>query len=161
MSQAYLQLSLDNESREYVTVTFRSFVCSFHFSENHGKLLQGNEEALKVRAIQKAPKPRNVNELRSFFGIINYYSCFLPNLSTKLSPLYHSLQKDARWIWGKKQTEAFEAAKHALQDNPLLVHYDEAKPLLLACDASQCGLGAVLSHIMEYGKERPVAIAIP
>ena len=49
----------------------------------------------------------------------------------------------------------------ALQDDSLLAHYDEAKPLLLACDASQCGLGAVLSHIMEYGKEKPVAFAIP
>lgn len=103
MPQAYLQLSLDNESREYVTVTFRSFVCSFHFSENHGKLLQGNEEALKVRAIQKAPKPRNVNELRSFFGIINYYSCFLPNLSTKLSPLYHSYRRTQGGYGGRSK----------------------------------------------------------
>jgi len=68
----------------------------------------------------------------------------------KLAPLYQSLQKDARWIWGKKQMEAFEAAKHALQDDSLLVHYDEAKPLLLACNASQCGLGASLSNIMGY-----------
>ena len=113
----------------------------------------------KVRAIREAPKPQNVNELRSFFGIISYYSRFLPNLLTKLAPLYQLLQKDARWIWGKKQTEAFEAAKRALQDDSLLVHYDEAKPLVLACDASQYGLGAVLSHIMEDEKERPVAFA--
>ena len=54
--------------------------------------------------------------------------------------------------------EAFEAAKCALQDDLLLVHYDEAKPLVLACDASKYGLGAVLSHIMEDGKERPVGL---
>jgi len=62
----------------------------------------------KVRAIREAPKPQNVNELRSFFGIISYYSRFLPNLLTKLAPLYQLLQKDARWIWGKKQTEALK-----------------------------------------------------
>ena len=102
---------------------------------------------------------QNVSELRSFFRIINYYSCFLPNLSTKLAPLYQLLQKDTKWTWGRKQNEAFKAAKSALQDDSLLVHYDESKPLVLACDASQYGLGAVLSHVMEDRKERPVTYA--
>ena len=79
--------------------------------------------------------------------------------STKLAPLYQLLQKDVRWTWGSEQEKAFEAAKSALQADSLLVHYDESKPLVLACDASQYGLGAVLSHIMEDGQERPVAHA--
>ena len=77
----------------------------------------------------------------------------------KLAPLYQLLQKDTKWTWGRKQNEAFKAAKSALQDDSLLVHYDESKPLVLACDASQYGLGAVLSHVIEDGKERPVAYA--
>lgn len=113
----------------------------------------------KVQAIQEAPKPQNVGELRSFFGIINYYNRFLPKLSSKLAPLYRLLQKDVKWTWGTEQDKAFEAAKRALQDDSLLVHYDESKPLILACDASQYGLGAVLSHVMEDGQERPVAYA--
>ena len=60
---------------------------------------------------------------------------------------------------GKEQQKAFEAAKSALQADSLLVHYDESKALVLACDASQYGLGAVLSHVMEDGQERPVAYA--
>ena len=83
----------------------------------------------------------------------------MPNLSTKLAPLYNLLQKEAKWQWGTKQIKAFQDAKNALQDNTLLVHYDSSKQLVLACDASPHGLGAVLSHIMEDGEERPVAYA--
>ena len=67
----------------------------------------------KIKAIQEAPKPQNVGELRSFFALINYYNMFLPNLSFKLAPLYRLLQKDANWTWGREQDKAFEAAKRA------------------------------------------------
>ena len=33
------------------------------------------------------------------------------------------------------------------------------KPIILACDALQYGLGAALSHVMDDGKEHPVAYA--
>ena len=102
-----------------------------------------------IKAIREAPQPHNVNKLRSFLGIINYYGKFMPNLSTKLAPLYNLLQKEAKWQWGTKQIKAFQDAKNALQ----------SKQLVLGCNASPHGLGAVLSHIMEDGEERPVAYA--
>ena len=45
------------------------------------------------------------------------------------------------------------------EDGILLVHFDPKKPLIVACDASQYGLGAVLSHLMDDGQERPIAFA--
>ena len=41
----------------------------------------------------------------------------------------------------------------------MLVHYDPKLPLRLACDASAYGLGAVLSHVMPDGGQRPIAYA--
>ena len=41
----------------------------------------------------------------------------------------------------------------------MLAHYDPNKPILLQCDASKCGLGAVLSHIIEDRTERPAGFA--
>ncbi len=36
----------------------------------------------KVEALQKAPAPRNVTELKAYLGLLNYYHRLLPNLST-------------------------------------------------------------------------------
>ena len=108
----------------------------------------------KVKAIRDAPSPKNVTELK---GLINYYSKFLENLSSKLSPLYVLLRKNTKWHWGKEQQEAFQAAKEALQKDSFLTHFDPAKRLVLACDASNYVLGAVLCHEMDDSQERPVA----
>ena len=113
----------------------------------------------KVRAIQDAPHPTNVKELRAWLGLLNYYGRLLCNLSTTLAPLHVLLRKETKWQWGKDQSEAFRAAKNLLQSDSLLVHFDQDKPILLACDASPYGVGAVLSHQMPDGSERPIAYA--
>ena len=46
----------------------------------------------KVEAIASAPKPQNIQELRSFLGLLNYYGKFIPNLSTTVHPLNCLLQ---------------------------------------------------------------------
>ena len=48
--------------------------------------------------INEAQSPKNITEINSFLGLLNYYSKFLPNLASKLSPLYHLLRKQQKWI---------------------------------------------------------------
>ena len=42
--------------------------------------------------------------------------------------------------------QAFLTAKELVMSSQLLVHFDEKKPLILACEASAYGVGAVLAH---------------
>ena len=111
----------------------------------------------KVNAITNAPAPKNVSELKSYLGMINYYQKFLPNLSSMLAPLNELLRKETRRHWGQEQMQAFQRSKEFLKSSRLLVHFDSQKELTLACDTSQYGLGAVLSHRMDDGSEHPIA----
>lgn len=113
----------------------------------------------KTDAIQRASVPKNVTELRSFLALLNYYGKFIPNLSTLIQPMTVLLHKDVDWQWSDTCQKAFESAKQSLQSDKLLVHYDPDLPLILACDASPYGVGAVISHQMKDGSERPIAFA--
>ena len=49
--------------------------------------------AEKVRVLVEAPLPKDVSQLRSFLGLINYYARFMPNQLSALAPLNQLLQK--------------------------------------------------------------------
>lgn len=46
-----------------------------------------------------------------------------------------------------------------ITQDQVLVHYEPEKPMTLATDASPHGLGAVLSHTMLDGSDKPIAFA--
>lgn len=113
----------------------------------------------KIQAIERMPRPRNVAELRSFLGMINYYGRFIKNLSTILAPLQVLLQKETTYKWLQNCERAFQLAKKEFQNDTVLVHYDPKLPLILATDASFYGVGAVLSHQYSDGTERVLQYA--
>ena len=114
----------------------------------------------KKKAILQALAPKNVTQLKSWLGLLNYYSKFLPNLSATLAPLYDLLKSQRSWSWESSQQVAFSKAKELLTSASVLVHYEPDRELVLACDASEYGVGAVLSHHFEEGFDRPIAFAL-
>ena len=138
----------------------------------------------KLEAVREAPEPQNQEELRAYLGLLGYYRQFIPRLTDHIAPLNDLLKAeytskpagggkqrrrsknprkrappDPKFKWGAKERQVFRASKELLQKGTLLVHYDPNKPLLLQTDASQYGLGAVISHEMPDGTERPIAFA--
>jgi len=113
----------------------------------------------KFRAVVEAPCPSNTKQLKSFLGLLKYYIKFLPNLSSIVFSLNKLLQKGTHLKWGDKQQEAFEKTKTLLTSADFLAHFNPILPILLACDASYYGVGAVLAHRMLDGSEWPIAYA--
>ena len=112
--------------------------------------------ASKVESLQKSPEPKNVSELISFLGAANYYRRYLPNLSTIIKPLDELRGKNVKWRWTEVEQKAYDQLKKLLCSDRVLTLYNPELPLKLDTDASSTGVGAVLSHVLLNGEERPV-----
>ena len=113
----------------------------------------------KVEVIKMASTPRNITELRSFLGIVNYYGEFIAGLANICAPLNELLRKATIWRWTKECEDSFNKLKQELSSVGVLCHYDPSEQISLASDASAQGLGAVLSHHFKDGSERPIGFA--
>ncbi|KRY27372.1 Uncharacterized protein T01_13067 [Trichinella spiralis] len=100
----------------------------------------------KVAAIHNTPQPKNKEELQTFLGLLNFYHSFLQNKATVAEPLHRLLDKETKWKWTNKHKKAFNQATVIIRFciNQLRCK----KPLVLICDASPVGTGAVLCHQM-------------
>ncbi len=112
----------------------------------------------KLDAIRDAPAPKDVSALKSFLGLLMFYSRFMSDHATVLAPLNNLLRKNVQWKWTNTEQRAFNDAKKLILESKTLVHYNPALPIYLSCDASSYGAGAVLSHKID-GQYRPISFA--
>ncbi|XP_063839146.1 uncharacterized protein K02A2.6-like [Ostrinia nubilalis] len=116
-------------------------------------------DSKKIEAIVAAPAPTNVTQLKSFMGLVNFYSKFCANMSDILKPMYDLLKKNVQWNWTADCDRAFNKIKTVLSSSPVLAHYDPNLELILSVDSSAYGLGAVLTQRRADGAELPVCCA--
>ncbi|XP_030368972.1 uncharacterized protein K02A2.6-like [Scaptodrosophila lebanonensis] len=112
-----------------------------------------------LRAVKELKPSTNLKQLEAFMGKVNYYCNFIPNFSELSAPLNQLRRKNVEFTWGPKQQNAFDALKSHIINATQLAHFHEELPVILATDASEHGIGAVLSNIQPDGMERPIAFA--
>ena len=110
----------------------------------------------KVQAILGMPPPTNLRELRRFLGMVSWYRRFITHFSDITTPLTKLLQKKRKWSWGPEEEMAFNTLRQQLAAAPVLTCPDFTRPFTLQTDASQDGLGVVLTQEDEEG-ERVIA----
>lgn len=117
------------------------------------------QDPTKIKAITQIPLPTDKTQLQAFFGLINYYRKFIPNLSTIQAPLTNLLKKNVKFNFDNNCKKAFEQIKKEIISDRILKHFNTKLPIILTCDASAYGLGAILSQLNDKQQEHPIAFA--
>lgn len=110
----------------------------------------------KVVAIQSWPQPGSVADVQSFLGLASYYQRFVQGFAKVAAPLTSLLQKAKAWTWGNEEQVAFQQLKTALSMAPVLAYPDDKLPFVIAADASDLAVGAVLQQDQGKGLQ-PIA----
>ncbi|KAL0152968.1 hypothetical protein M9458_051721 [Cirrhinus mrigala] len=116
-------------------------------------------DSTKVQAVTDWPQPSTIKELQRFLGFANFYRRFIRNYSTIASPLTSLLKnKPKKLCWTEEASHAFNTLKTSFTSAPVLKHPDPDLPFVVEVDASDCGIGAVLSQRHgQPGKLHPCA----
>lgn len=104
------------------------------------------QDPRKLISLKKLPPPEDVQGVRRVVGMMSYYRKFVPNFASIAGPLI-DLTKNAKFIWGQVEQEAFETLKLSLEQNAVLANFDEIDPVKLKTDASRAGVAGILLQL--------------
>lgn len=106
----------------------------------------------KIEAILEYPIPSSRKEVRRFLGTCSWFRRFIPNFSTIATPLNKLTgggKNAAKFVWNSEANQAFLKLKETLVTTPVLSCPDFNLPFSVHTDASNFGIGAMLTQIKE------------
>ena len=95
--------------------------------------------------------------MRSFLGLASYYCRFIENFGKIAAPLTKMLENNRPVVWDDDAKIAFSELRTRLANAPLLTYPDFSFSFILDSDASNKGIGAVLSQIGKDQLEHSIA----
>lgn len=125
--------------------------CEFHTTQTSflGFILSPGEISMdpgKVQAVTGWPVPKDRKQLQRFLGFANFYRRFIRNYSRVAAPLHRLTSSKQRFLWDAEASEAFDLLKKRFTSAPILTLPDPKRQLVVEVDASDTGVGAVLSQ---------------
>ncbi|KAL9957276.1 hypothetical protein ACROYT_G038892 [Oculina patagonica] len=112
----------------------------------------------KVEQVRTWPIPENSTEVKSFLGLASYYRRFIPNFAAVAQPLHKLTEAKTEFVWTGQCQLAFDSLKGLLTSCRVLAYPTREGKFVLDTDASDHGIGAVLSQLQD-GVEKPIAFA--
>ena len=109
-----------------------------------------------IAKVKQWKEPENVTEVRQFLGLCSYYRRHIRNFSLIAKPLADLTRKESPLVWTPECQKAFEELKEKLIGPEIMAYPHDAGNFIIDTDASDFGIGAVLSQIQN---EVPKVIA--
>ena len=100
----------------------------------------------KAAAVRDWPTPTNAGELQSFLGLAGYYRRFVRDFATVASPLHRLTEAGRPYVWDDACATGFTRLQAVLTEAPVMAYPEARRPFTLDTDASDVGVGAVLSQ---------------
>uniref|UniRef100_A0A8C7YBJ2 Gypsy retrotransposon integrase-like protein 1 n=1 Tax=Oryzias sinensis TaxID=183150 RepID=A0A8C7YBJ2_9TELE len=148
---------LDN--RLYV----KSEKCEFHVDHVQflGYIIEAGRirpDPSKIEAVSNWEPPNSRKKLQQFLGFANFYRRFIKNYSSIAAPLTRLTSSTQSFQWTQEDQQAFDRLKGLFVTAPILIQPDPSCQFIVEVDASDSGVGAVLSQKGHHtGKLKPCA----
>ena len=127
----------------------KSTKCNLSIPGTHRGVRRLRCDPDKLSAVAKWIPPSTIKGVREFLGFTGYYRRFVPDYSTVAQPLVRLLGKDCKFQWTIACQDAFKALHALLIKAPVLAFPKEDIPYIVDTDASDYGIGGVLSQNIE------------
>uniref|UniRef100_A0A8D0CUG7 Gypsy retrotransposon integrase-like protein 1 n=1 Tax=Sander lucioperca TaxID=283035 RepID=A0A8D0CUG7_SANLU len=125
--------------------------CEFHVSNTSflGYMIAQGElrmDPAKISAVTDWPAPSTRKQLQRFLGFANFYRRFIKDYSRIAAPLTALTSISLPFEWNEGADSAFKELKHRFASAPILMQPDPDRQFVVEVDASDTGVGAVLSQ---------------
>ncbi len=100
----------------------------------------------KIKAVVEWPSPDSRKALQRFLGFANFYRRFIRNFSQLASPLTALTSPRTTFRWSDAAEAAFAKLKSRFVSAPILTTPDPSRQFVVEVDASEVGVGAVISQ---------------
>uniref|UniRef100_A0A3B3H5K4 Gypsy retrotransposon integrase-like protein 1 n=1 Tax=Oryzias latipes TaxID=8090 RepID=A0A3B3H5K4_ORYLA len=125
--------------------------CEFHVDSVSflGYIIEAGKirpDPSKIQAVSEWEIPVSRKKLQQFLGFANFYRRFIRNYSSIAAPLTQLTSVKVPYVWNPAADSAFRKLKELFTSAPILIQPDTHKQFIVEVDASDSGVGAVLSQ---------------
>ena len=109
----------------------------------------------KLESVTNWPTPKNVKQIRGFIGLCSHNRKYIKSFADIARPLHQLTEVNRKFEWTETCKKAFDTLKTVLTSAPILRYHTEDDLFILDTDASNEGMGSVLSQV-QNGRERVI-----